>query len=34
MRIERYAYDRAGRLVREGNRTYRYGSGLSPVFDP
>ena len=25
MRIERYAYDRAGRLVREGNRTYRYG---------
>lgn len=25
MRIERYAYDAAGRLVREGNRTYRYG---------
>ena len=25
MRIERYAYDRAGRLVREGNRTHRYG---------
>ena len=25
MRIERYAYDAAGRLVKEGNRTYRYG---------
>ena len=25
MKIERYAYDAARRLVREGNRTYRYG---------
>ena len=23
--VERYCYDKAGRLVREGNKTYRYG---------
>ncbi len=23
--FERYAYDAAGRMVREGNKTYRYG---------